>query len=118
MHPVIKLTVAVLLMVIAARMWPPLLYWLIGLMLMLGLIKCVRRMFRLAKKHSGAIKSRGLISFLLFSAGWLGVALLADKIMPSKISAVSIVMCFICAFIVIALLLSAVEWLSRYLHRH
>lgn len=117
MNPVIQLTVAVALVVIAARMWPPLLYWLVGFFLVIGTIKGMRRLVRWARKYTHSISIRNLMSCLLVPAAWLAVAATADIFFPSQISAVSIVLCFICAFMAIVVLVSAPGWCRRYLHR-
>lgn len=103
MHPVIQLTVAVAMVVIAARMWPPILYWLVGFFLILAAIKGARRSIRWLRK---VIPSGGIISLvrvLLGCAAWITIAAVADYILPGRISAMSIVLCFMAAYLVIAL---------------
>lgn len=116
MHPVIQLTVAVAMVVIATRIWHPLLFWLAGLFFLIGLIKMVRRCARWLKNKY----ERGLFGLTfqagIYSAMWLAVACLADYLFPNKISAVSIVMCLICAFLIIGLLLFVAGLFRRYLH--
>lgn len=118
MNPVVQLTLSVALVVIAARMWPPLLYWLVGLFLLLGAVKGVRRFIRWAYKCNRSASFSGIMVSLLVPVAWLALAATADELFPGKISAVSIVLCFICAFIAIGLLVSAVDWCRRFLHRH
>ena len=117
MNPVVQLTISVALVVIAARMWPPLLYWLVGFFLLIGAIKGMRRLVRWSRRHTKSVRIGRLIACLLVPAAWLAVAAIADRFHPSKISAVSIVLCFICACIAIGLLVSAADWCHRYLHR-
>jgi len=117
MNPVVQLTLSVALVVIAARMWPPLLYLLVGFFLLIGTIKGMRRMVTWSRRHTKSVSIRRLIAYLLVPAAWLAVAAVADRLHPSKISAVSIVLCFICACIVIGILVSAADWCRRFLQR-
>jgi hypothetical protein len=113
MHPVIQMTVAVMMVVIATRMWPPLLYWLAGIVALLMLVKGVRRASRWAYSlfRNGSLD--GLIVSAMVGAGWLLLAVLLDYFLPQKISAVSIVMCFICAYFAIAVIFIAVRALTH-----
>lgn len=117
MNPVVQLTLSVALVVIAAKMWPPLLYWLVGFFLLISMIKGVRRLVRWSRGSNKSVSFRRLIACLLVPAAWLAVAAIADKFHPSKISAVTIALCFICACIITGLLVSAADWLQRHLHR-
>lgn len=115
MHPVIQMTVAVMMVVIATRMWPPLLYWLAGMVALLTVIKGIRRLISWVKSGKGRLS--GLAYSAALSICWLLIAAALDFLHPQKISAVSIVLCFICACIVTGLLVSAADWLRRHLHR-
>lgn len=115
MHPVIQMTVAVMMVVIAARMWPPLLYWLAGIVALLMVIKGIRRFIGWIAISKG--KLSGLAYSVALCLCWLVVAAGLDFLHPQKISAVSIVLCFICACIAIGILLSVADWCRRYLHR-
>lgn len=117
MNPVVQLTISVAVVVIAARMWPPLLYWLVVFFFVIGTIKGIRRLVRWARKYIHTIGMRNTLCFLLVPIAWLAIATMADILRPNQISAVSIVLCFICASIVIALLVCAPGWCRRYLHR-
>lgn len=117
MHPVIQLTVAVAMVVIATRIWHPLLFWLAGLFFLIGLIKMVRRCARWLKNKSERELFGLTFQAGIYSAMWLAVAYIADYLFPNKISAVSILLCFICAFLIIGLLLFFVGVSRRYLHR-
>lgn len=117
MHPVIQLTVAVTMVVIASRMWHPLLFWLAGLFLLLGIIKLARRIAKWIKIKSGNKNVAALIHTGFAVMLWVAVATLADYLNPNRISAVSIVLCFFCAFIFIVLLLFVADISRRYLHR-
>lgn len=112
MNPVIQLTVAVAMVVIAARMWPPLLYWLVGLFVLLFTIKGIRRSARWMRQYAvgrGLVAAEVLLSFI----AWIAVAAIADHFHPGRISAVSIVLCIACAILIIGLLLSAAGKLHR-----
>lgn len=112
MNPVIQLTAAVALVVIATRMWPPLLYWLAGMFVLLFTIKGIRRSARWIRKHafgSGLVATECLLSLL----AWVAVAAIADHFHPGRISAVSIVLCIACAILIIGLLLSVAGRLHR-----
>ena len=115
MHPVIQLTVAVAMVVIAARMWPPILYWLVGFFLILAAIKGARRSIRWLRK---VIPSGGIISLvrvLLGFAALIAIAAVADYMFPGKISAVVLLLCFAGAIAVTGIIIGAVELLvSRY----
>ncbi len=50
MHPVIQLTVAVAVLIIAIRAWPPTLYWLAGILISIALVKVIRRSLRAINK--------------------------------------------------------------------
>lgn len=118
MHPVIQMTIAVAMVVMATRMWPPLLYWLAGAVIFLSLVKGVRRTARWLKNKVNKNHAIGVLKLTFVAFAWVVLAMGADRFFPGKISAVSIVLCFICAFLVIAILLSAAEWLRRHLpHR-
>lgn len=117
MHPIIQMTIAVMMVVIATRMWPPLLYWLVGIVAALMVVKCARRLtawFRCAFREK---RINAVIYGSCIAAFWLIIAGIVDGIHPQKISAVSIVTCFICASVVIAVVISLAGTVNRYLHR-
>ena len=112
MNPVIQMTVAVAVVVIAARMWSPILYWLAGLFVVLFTIKCIRRTYgwlrRRTTLHWVMIAEYGLIF-----TGMLTLAFTVDYIHPMKISAVSILLCATCAYLIVGLLISAAGRIRR-----
>lgn len=114
MHPVVQLTISVALMVMAARMWPPLLYWLLGIMTLLLLVKLARRSARFLRSSVTAAWFQPVLSFLIYTGMWLALAVVADYFFPARISAVSIVLCFAGAYAVIALVVVAAGKLERY----
>lgn len=105
MHPVIQLTVAVAMVVIASRMWPPLLFWLAGFFLILAAIKGARRSISWLRKAIPTAGFSSLVKVLLGCAAWLAVAAMADYFIPGRISAMSIVLCFMAAWLAITFVL-------------
>lgn len=103
MHPVIQLTVAVAMVVIAARMWPPILYWLVGFFILLAAIKGTRRTARWLRKVIPAGGFKSALRLVLGCAAWIAIAGVADYFIPGKISAMSIVLCFMAAYLAIEL---------------
>lgn len=108
MHPVIQLIVSLALLTIAARMWPPLLYWLIGVMALLVVIKLIRRSVRLVSNSVTAAWFQSVMGFFIYTGMWLAMAAVADFFFPASISAMSIVLCFAGAYAVIALIVVAI----------
>lgn len=112
MNPVIQMTVAVAMVVIAARMWTPVLYWLAGIFILLFTIKCIRRtcgwLRRRTTLHWVMIAEYGLIFTVV-----LTLAFTVDYIHPRKISAVSILLCSACAYLIVGLLISAAGRMRR-----
>ncbi|AIX74660.1 hypothetical protein C3374_14075 [Pantoea sp. PSNIH4] len=113
MHPVVQLTISVALVVMAARMWPPLLFWLLGIMALLLIVKLVRRSARFIRSSITAAWFEPVLSFLVYTGMWLALAAVADYFFPARISAVSIVLCFAGAYAVIALIVVATGKLER-----
>lgn len=108
MYPVVQLTISVALVVMAARMWPPLFYWLLGLMVLMLVVKIFRRSARLIRSHMTAAWFQPVLSFVVYTGMWLTLAAVADYFFPASISAVSIVLCFAGAYAVIALIVAAI----------
>lgn len=117
MNPVVQLTISVALVVIAARMWPPLLYWLVGFFLIISAIKGMRRLVRWVRKKTQPNAFIRMTPLMIVPLAWLCIAEIADRLSPGKVSAVSIVLCFICACITLMALVSSVDWIRRHLHR-
>lgn len=113
MHPIVQLTITVALVVMAARMWPPLLYWLLGIMMLLLVVKLLRRSVRLLRNNVTAAWFQPVLSFMIYTGLWMSLAAMADYFFPARISAVSIVLCFAGACAVIALIVFAIGKLER-----
>lgn len=103
MHPIIQLTVAVAMVVMAARMWPPILYWLAGLFMFLAAIKFTRRSIRWLRKVMPSDGFSFLLRALLACSAWIAIAAIADYALPAKVSAMSILLCFMAACLSIEL---------------
>ena len=104
MNPVIQMTVAVALVVIAARMWPPLLYILSTIVGVLLIAKVTRRLWGWVRSERGASLISAVVPFLIYTATLLALAAIADHLMKMRISAVTMVMCFAGAYACLALL--------------
>lgn len=99
MHPIVQLTVAVLLMVIAARMWPPLLYIAAAITVVLLLTKCIRRAVRWAR---GSYSANSLVNVSGVAVCIIVAYIVSgsiDYLASPKLSAVTIVNCFVGAIV-------------------
>lgn len=113
MHPIVQLCVAVALMVIAVRAWPPLAYILLGVMVLLLVIKMIRRSAGFIRRNTSAPWFEPVSSFVIQVGLWLALACVADYFFPKKISAVSIVLCFAGAYVVLALVANVANRIER-----
>ena len=103
MHPIFQLCVAVSLMVIAVRAWPPLAYVLLGVMALLLVVKVIRRGARAVSRNLSSAWFARVASFVVYVMAWLLVAFVADYFLPRKVSATSIVLCLSGAYMIVAL---------------
>jgi len=106
MHPIVQLCVAVSLMVIAVRAWPPLAYALLGVMALLLVVKVIRRGAGAIRRNSSSAWLTHVASFVAYVIAWLLVASVADYFLPRKISATSIVLCLSGAYMIVALIVA------------
>lgn len=113
MHPVVQLTLSVAVVVIAARLWPPLLYILSVLVILLFLVKAVRRAAGWASKKSFRGFSDSVLSVCIFGGLFLSIAAAADYFIQPKFSAVTMVLCFAGAIAVVGVLVNIVEYAMR-----
>lgn len=114
MHPVIQLCVAVSLMVIAVRAWPPLAYVALAIMMLLLLIKICRRGARAIRRNISAPWFEPVSTFIIQVVVWLSVAAVADYFSPRQISAASIVLCLASAYLVIAVVVNVANRIERH----
>lgn len=113
MHPIIQLCIAVALMVIAVRAWPPLAYMLLGVMALLLVVKGFRRGSRAIRRNISSPWFEAVASFFIHVGVWLVVAAVADYFMLGTVSAVSIVLCLSGAYLVIAVVAKAANRIER-----
>lgn len=109
MHPIVQLIVSVALVIMAARMWPPLVYILFAGVLALAAIKLLRRIARLIKLKRNSPVILWLMPFFFSCGMWLALAGIADYFMPKKISAIQIVVCFACAYLFTAFIVWSLQ---------
>lgn len=114
MHPVIQLCVAVSLMVIAVRAWPPLAYVALAIMMLLLLMKICRRGARAIRRNISAPWVEPVSIFVIHVGVWLAIAAVADYFSPRQISAVGIVLCFAGAYLVIAVVVNVANRIERH----
>jgi len=113
MHPVIQLCVAISLMVIAVRAWPPLAYVALAIMALLLLVKMFRRGAGAIRRNISAPWFEPVSNFVIHVGVWLAIAAVADYLSPRQISAVSIVLCFAGAYLVIAVVVNVANRIER-----
>lgn len=114
MHPAIQLCVAISLMVIAVRAWPLLAYVALAIMLLLLLIKICRRGARAIRRNISAPWFEPVSNFVIHVWVWLAIAAVADYFSPRQISALSIVLCFAGAYLVIAFVVIMANRIERH----
>lgn len=94
MHPVIQLTVAVLMMVVAARMWPPILYIAVSVTAVIMTVKCARRSLRWFNRHCSRDDRLTGIAYTASVIISYVIAGVVDCLMDPKLSAITMVNCF------------------------
>lgn len=107
MHPVIQIIIAISSLIVAISFWPPLLYVIAALGVILILIKLIRRSLRFVNNNKYRVGT--MVSALAPFAGFVVLALLVDTFFPHKIKALTIMLCFGGAFIIISAIVGIFE---------
>ncbi|KGD75282.1 hypothetical protein HA49_08615 [Tatumella morbirosei] len=111
MHPVIQLIIAISSLIVAIRFWPPLLYIIAALGVVLLLTKITRRSVSLVRNNKE--QAAKFINAIAPFAGFVVLAIIADTFFPHKIKALTIVLCFGGAFIIISAIVGVFEKIKR-----
>lgn len=111
MHPVIQIIIAISSLIVAIRFWPPFLYVIAAFGFILLLTKITRRSVSLARNNKEQIAK--IINASAPFAGFIVLALIADIFFPHKIKALTIVLCFGGAFIIISAIVGVFEKIKR-----